>query len=125
LADPVIPVSTARLSMGGRCGFCAVFKDRREACTPACGWVLRARRLRDCPTAGGRRSLKTQQHAGLVCGLRVASHPSSQEAGGRWSGRPGSVDVLGPTARHRQIVPALSRRRAPDGRCDRGTIGAP
>jgi hypothetical protein len=58
-----------RLSMAAECGFCAVFKDRREAYTPAgCGF-LRAHSLRDCPTTGGRRSLKTQQHAGIVCGL--------------------------------------------------------
>jgi hypothetical protein len=67
---PVIPVnSTARLSKGGRCGFCAVFKDRREACTPADAGYARARSSRDCPTAGGRRSLKTQQHAGVVADL--------------------------------------------------------
>jgi hypothetical protein len=58
--------STARLSKGGRCGFCAVFKDRREAYTPAGAGFMRAHSLRVCPTAGERRSLKTQQHAGVV-----------------------------------------------------------
>jgi hypothetical protein len=61
--------STARLSKGGRCGFCAVFKDRREAYTPADAGSVRTRPLRDCPTTGGRRSLKTQQHAGIVADL--------------------------------------------------------
>jgi len=44
---------------------------------------------------GGRRSLKTQQHAGIVCG-RFAS--SAQVGGfGRLAAiQPGSVDMLGP-----------------------------
>jgi hypothetical protein len=37
--------------------------------TPAVAGYVRARSLRDCPTTGGRRSLKTQQHAGIVADL--------------------------------------------------------
>jgi hypothetical protein len=60
--------------MAAECGFCVVFKDRREAYTPADAGFMRARSLRDCPTTGGRRSLKTQQHAGIVADLpRAAS----------------------------------------------------
>src|SRR5271169_1387406 len=57
-----------RLSMAAECGFCAVFKDRGEAYNagrPPPGAHAKTERA---PTVtGGRRSLKTQQHAGIVC----------------------------------------------------------
>jgi len=52
--------------MAADCGFCTVFKDRGEA--------YNASRIR----VGGRRSLKTQQHAGVVCGHSPPRSPSSQ-----------------------------------------------
>ena len=61
---PVIPVFSRRLSMAADCGFCAVFKDRGEAYNASRSRVTRSRRFRDVSTrTGGRRSLKTQQHA--------------------------------------------------------------
>jgi CRP-like cAMP-binding protein len=46
--------------------------------------------------SGGRRSLKTQQHAGVVCGRRPTSSRSSAEVESRTAIQPGSVDMLGP-----------------------------
>jgi hypothetical protein len=49
---------------------CAVFKDRGEAYNAGRSRVLRSRHVwRVHAITGGRRSLKTQQHAGIVCGL--------------------------------------------------------
>jgi hypothetical protein len=85
---------------------------------------MRARSLRVCPTTGGRRSLKTQQHAGIVTDL-PRSTPSSQESLRCVSIQPGSVDMLGPTVQ----TPAGSQDpregHGPDGRCDRGTVVLP
>src|SRR5579859_3147803 len=50
-----------RLSMAAECGYCAVFKDRGEAVAPA---AAAARPVGRATSSGGRRSLKTQQHAG-------------------------------------------------------------
>jgi hypothetical protein len=68
----VIPVFSRRLSMAADCGFCAVFKDREEACRRP--GVAHCGRPRDGPfraSAGGRRSLKTQQHAGRFDASRL------------------------------------------------------
>jgi hypothetical protein len=46
--------------------------------------------------AGGRRSLKTQQHAGIVCGPARSRSPSSEGASRAPAIQPGSVDMLGP-----------------------------
>src|SRR5438270_4838496 len=56
-----------RLSMAAECGYCAVFKDRGEAIAPA---AAAARLSRRTASSGGRRSLKTQQHAGVVLAPR-------------------------------------------------------
>jgi hypothetical protein len=45
---------------------------------------------------GGRRSLKTQQHAGVDCGHASASSPSSKGDSLLEAIQPGSVDMLGP-----------------------------
>jgi hypothetical protein len=69
------------------CGYCAVFKDRRRQ-TPA-------------PTANrrGKRDYR-QTGAGLSKLNSMPAAPPSRSRKTRWSkrcGRPGSVDVLGPT----------------------------
>jgi hypothetical protein len=58
----VIPVLPAALIDAAGCGFCAVFKDRGEASSrrPPVTWLRAHDAL--AATAGGRRSLKTQQH---------------------------------------------------------------
>jgi hypothetical protein len=45
---------------------------------------------------GGRRSLKTQQHAGVVCGRGPLCSPSSKGDARFAPIQPGSVDMLGP-----------------------------
>jgi len=95
---PVIPVISRRLSKAADCGFYAVFKDRGEAWTPAGLRVFRGRALwwRVLASTDERRSLKTQQHAGVVSGLARASSVSSNGAVASAAIQPGSVDMLGP-----------------------------
>jgi hypothetical protein len=78
------------------------FQGPSRGISPADGGFMRARSMRVCPTTGGRRSLKTQQHAGVVYGLALNRTPSSQEISSRVSTQPGSVDMLGPSVCHRQ-----------------------
>ena len=56
-------------------GYCAVFKDRGEASTPA-GAELHGRAVAAHSFAGGRRSLKTQQHAGARTRALLAGRPA-------------------------------------------------
>jgi hypothetical protein len=72
-SGPVIPVLTARLSKGGQCGFCAVFKDRGEALhRTVLGICGRDLHIAAAPGADGRRSLKTQQHDGVFAAYATA-----------------------------------------------------
>src|ERR1700722_3463598 len=89
--------------------------------TPADVGFMRARSLRVCPTTGGRRSLKTQQHAGVVIGV-CAVFPSSQGSRALAPIQPGSVDMLGPSV----LSPTGSQdsqvSQGPGGRYARGTV---
>ena len=78
--------------------------------------------------SGGRRSLKTQQHAGVVCAVRLRNSPSSRGAPHHTAVQPGSVDVLGPI----RLVTAVPRglggragRVLTDVTVDRGTVVLP
>ena len=55
------------------------------------------------------------------CGRRHSFAPSSGERRRAAAIQPGSVDMLGPTARCRQVVPLPRGRRRLSGRCGRGT----
>ena len=68
----VIPVVDAIAIARDRCGYCAVFKDRRRRTLAVSGAV--SRQARRAP--GSRRSLKAQQHAGVA-------DPAPQEERGR------------------------------------------
>ena len=81
-ADPVIPVFSRRLS-GRLMWLCAVFKDRGEAHLRRSTAPRRAS-LPDS-SAGGRRSLKTQQHAGRLRPRRAGLPSSTELCGARSS----------------------------------------
>jgi len=67
---PVIPVFSRRLSMAADVASVQFSRTvERRIRRPMVGSCGRAH-LRVCPTTGGRRSLKTQQHAGVVADLR-------------------------------------------------------
>src|SRR5207249_7379319 len=51
--------------------------------------------------------------------------PSSKSELHEATVQPGSVDVLGPIARCRQVGCPAHARSVPDGRCDRGTVVLP
>jgi len=80
----VIPVNAIAIARD-RCGYCAVFKDRRRQ-TLAVAVAGHA----SVPPPGSRRSLKAQQHAGH-------RYSRARKTRSTANGRPGSVDVLGPT----------------------------
>jgi hypothetical protein len=93
--------------------------------TPADAGFMRARSVRVCPTTGGRRSLKTQQHDWHRCGPTETRSPSSRESLPCASIQPGSVDMLGPNAQSPTGSQGSRRSRGPDGRHTRGTVVLP
>jgi hypothetical protein len=101
LQGPVIPVSAARLSMAADCGFCAVFKDRGEAYNAGlrstCADAFSSTRLRLPPADAGLSKLNSM--LGSFCGRGRLCSPSSKGTSRRTAIQPGSVDMLGPTAR--------------------------
>jgi hypothetical protein len=78
---------------------------------------------------GGRRSLKTQQHAGVDCGHYPRALASSNELARTAAIQPDSVDMLGPICSDiAGLVSMLVHGRIGDraGRsCERPWIGAP
>jgi hypothetical protein len=122
----VIPVSTARLSMGGRCGFCAVFKDRGEAITPARERHLWTRYLHRDYACHGRTPVS--QNSTACRRVECRSPPRSRvgrERDRRATHRSGSVDMLGPAC---SVTAQSGRTRKScrsSGRLDRGTVCAP
>jgi len=111
---------------------CAVFKDRGEAYNAGRPRVARPRHLRrdrsypdlGFAITGGRRSLKTQQHAGVVvvAAARVAPEVA-REPLERTPVQPGSVDMLGPIRLDAAVPHArFGRVRA---RRPRGTVRVP
>jgi hypothetical protein len=123
-SGPVIPVFSRRLSMAADVAsvqFSRTVERLYAGLRWACADAISISRLRLTP--GGRRSLKTQQHAG---GLDATSPPGSRVGRGLKRGaarRSGSVDMLGPVcsvaarAPRDPRVPTRSR-----GRLDRGTV---
>jgi hypothetical protein len=95
---PVIPVISRRLSMAADlwllCSFQGPWRGMNAGRAPRLVWShLRRRVLAD---TGGRRSLKTQQHAGVDCGRSPLALASSNELAPAATIQPGSVDMLGP-----------------------------
>jgi hypothetical protein len=70
--------------------------ERRERRPASACFAVASSSGRVLAGTGGRRSLKTQQHAGVVCGLRHVSPASSNGARSTAAIQPGSVDMLGP-----------------------------
>jgi hypothetical protein len=99
-----------RLSMAADVASVQFSRTVERRITPAdlahCGHAL-WRVPRD---SGGRRSLKTQQHAGVVCGRCLTSARSSAGFVLRTAIQPGSVDMLGP------IRLVIAWPRGPDDR---------
>jgi hypothetical protein len=72
---------------------------------------------------GGRRSLKTQQHAGVDLRPTPLELPSSQGDALTAAIQPGSVDMLGPIRLDIAVPRGLGDRADPS--CDGSWIGAP
>jgi hypothetical protein len=108
-SGPVIPVFSRRLSMAADVASVQFSRTARRlnAGRPSPAHWAHAR-------AGGRRSLKTQQHAGRFVRRRSLRIPSRQGGGASDGTRPGSVDMLGPI----RVVAAAHEARRPQ---DRGT----
>jgi hypothetical protein len=93
----VIPVISRRLSMAADlwllCSFQGPWRGMNAGRLRALTAAPRGRVLAD---TGGRRSLKTQQHAGIDCGHCPFALASSNELAPAAAIQPGSVDMLGP-----------------------------
>jgi len=101
LAGPGDTRFSRRLSMAADCGFCAVFKDRGEAYNAGlrstCAGTISKSRLRLPPAGAGLSKLNSM--LGSFCGRGRLCSPSSKGDARRTAIQPGSVDMLGPTAR--------------------------
>ncbi len=74
------------------------------------------------PTTDGRRSLKTQQHAGVDCGPYARISQVVRETQRAKALQPGSADMLGPPPLgHRQSHIPMLGTGGPGGRRKRGT----
>jgi hypothetical protein len=95
---PVIPVISRRLSMAADlwllCSFQGPWRGMNAGRAPRVVWSRLQRRF--LADTGGRRSLKTQQHAGVDCGHLPTALASSNELARKAAIQPGSVDMLGP-----------------------------
>jgi hypothetical protein len=79
LQGPVIPVISRRLSMAADLWLLCSFQGPWRGFTPVGLRVCRSRHSGRVPAmTSGRRSLKTQQHAGVVLRLGRLSSPSSK-----------------------------------------------
>jgi hypothetical protein len=95
----VIPVFSRRLSMAADVASVQFSRTverrvRRPASAHSADVPLQGRLATG---TGGRRSLKTQQHAGIVAATDHGTPQVVRDRSGRAAIQPGSVDMLGPT----------------------------
>jgi hypothetical protein len=113
LAGPGDTRFSRRLSMAADCGFCAVFKDRGEALRRLVfahvGHAIQDVSPRRPADAG---LSKLNSMLGSFCDRGRLCSPSRKGDARSTVIQPGSVDMLGPTARHHPVLRALEELEA-------------